>query len=332
MALPTKRLGTTDMEITRLGFGAWAIGGGDWSFGWGAQDDSESVAAIRHAVESGINWIDTASVYGLGHSEEVVAKALKDLPETDRPFVFTKCGMVWDVEQPFVPAKRIGRADSIRSDVEASLRRLQVERIDLMQVHWPAEDGTEIEEYWGELAKLKDEGKLRAIGLSNHAVPALERAEAVSHVDSLQPPFSMIKRDALAEILPWCAAHDTGVIVYSPMQSGLLTGAFDKARVEALDPKDWRSRNLEFTTNLDKNLALVDRLRAIGDRLGCSPGEVALAWVLAHDAVTGAIVGARRPDQVDGWIGAANITLDEATLAEIKDELTSTGAGAGPLA
>lgn len=330
--MDTTRLGTTDMEITRLGFGAWAIGGGEWAFGWGDQDDAESVAAIRHAVGAGINWIDTASVYGLGHSEVVVAKALKDIPEAERPYVFTKCGMVWDVEQPFLPAKRVGRADSIRADVEASLRRLDVERIDLMQVHWPAEDGTEIEEYWGQLAELKAEGKLRAIGLSNHAVPALERAEAVAHVDTLQPPFSMIRREVAAEILPWCAAHDTGVIVYSPMQSGLLTGAFDRARVEALDPKDWRSRNPEFTTHLDRNLALVERLRAIGSRLGVSPGEVALAWVLAHPAVTGAIVGARRPDQVDGWIGAGSLTLDEATLAEIADALTSTGAGAGPIA
>jgi len=331
MTLTTRRLGTTDMEITRLGFGAWAIGGGEWAFGWGDQDDSESVAAIRHAVDSGINWIDTASVYGLGHSEEVVAKALKDLPEGDRPYVFTKCGMVWDVEQPFLQAKRVGRADSIRKDVEDSLRRLQVERIDLMQVHWPAEDGSPIEEYWGELVKLRDEGKLRAIGLSNHDAAALERAEAIGHVDSLQPPFSMIRREALADILPWCATHDTGVIVYSPMQSGLLTGAFDRERVAGLDPKDWRSRNPEFTTNLDKNMALVERLRSVADRLGCSPGEVALAWVLTHDAVTGAIVGALRPDQVDGWIGGADVTLDEATLAELANALTATGAGAGPL-
>lgn len=325
------RLGTTDMEITRLGFGAWAIGGGGWAFGWGEQDDSESVSAIRHAVDSGINWIDTASVYGLGHSEVVVAKALKDIPESERPYVFTKCGMVWDLEQPMVPAKRIGRADSIRADVEASLRRLEVDRIDLMQIHWPAEDGTEIEEYWGELAALKAEGKLRAIGLSNHNVAALERAEAVAHVDTLQPPFSMIRREVLADILPWCEAHDTGVIVYSPMQSGLLTGAFDRARVEALDPTDWRSRNPEFTTNLDRNLALVETLRSVGARLGVSPGEVALAWVLSHSAVTAAIVGARRPDQVDGWIGAGSLTLDEATIAEIAAALTATGAGAGPL-
>lgn len=331
MSLNTRRLGTTDMEITRLGFGAWAIGGGDWSFGWGEQDDTESVAAIRHAVGAGINWIDTASVYGLGHSEEVVAKALKDIPEGERPFVFTKCGMVWDADQPYVPAQRIARADSIRADVDASLRRLQVERIDLMQVHWPAEDGTEIEEYWGALAELKDEGKLRAIGLSNHNVAALDRAEAVAHVDSLQPPFSLIKRDALADVLPWCAAHDTGVIVYSPMQSGLLTGAFDRARAEALDPKDWRSRNPEFTTNLDRNLALVEVLSSVASRLGCSTGEVALAWVLSHDAVTGAIVGARRPDQVDGWVGAANLTLDDATLAELADAVAATGAGSGPL-
>ena len=331
MTLPTRRLGTTDMHITTLGFGAWAIGGGDWSFGWGAQDDADSVAAIRHAVDVGINWIDTAAVYGLGHSEEVVAKALKDVPDADRPLVFTKCGLVWDPAQPFVPAKRIGRADSIRADVDASLRRLGVERIDLMQVHWPAEDGAEIEEYWGELAAAQQAGKVRAIGLSNHSVPALERAEAVAHVDSLQPPFSLIRRDAAADVLPWCDDNGTGVIVYSPMQSGLLTGAFDRARVESLDPKDWRSRHPEFTTNLDRNLALVDALKVVGGRLGVTPGEVALAWVLAHPAVTGAIVGARRPDQVDGWVGAAGLTLDDATLAELADAVAASGAGTGPV-
>jgi len=331
MTIATRQLGTTDLHITRLGFGAWAIGGGEWSFGWGTQDDSDSVAAIRHAVASGINWIDTAAVYGLGHSEEVVARALRDIPEGERPYVFTKCGLVWDPAQPFATAKRVGRADSIRSEVDASLRRLGVERIDLLQIHWPAEDGAEVEEYWGELAAAKAAGKVRAIGLSNHGVPALARAEAVAHVDSLQPPFSLIRRDALSDVLPWCAAHGTGAIVYSPMQSGLLTGAFDRARVEGLDPLDWRSRNAEFTTNLDRNLALVERLRAVADRLGSTPGEVALAWVLSHDAVTGAIVGARRPEQVDGWIGGADLRLDEATLQELADAVTGTGAGTGPL-
>jgi len=331
MTIATRQLGTTDLHITRLGFGAWAIGGGEWSFGWGTQDDSDSVAAIRHAVASGINWIDTAAVYGLGHSEEVVARALRDIPEGERPYVFTKCGLVWDPAQPFATAKRVGRADSIRSEVDASLRRLGVERIDLLQIHWPAEDGAEVEEYWGDLAAAKAAGKVRAIGLSNHGVPALARAEAVAHVDSLQPPFSLIRRDALSDVLPWCAAHGTGAIVYSPMQSGLLTGAFDRARVEGLDPLDWRSRNPEFTTHLDRNLALVERLRAVADRLGSTPGEVALAWVLSHDAVTGAIVGARRPEQVDGWIGGADLRLDEATLQELADAVTGTGAGTGPL-
>ena len=199
-----------------------------------------------------------------------------------------------------------------------------------MQVHWPAEDGSPIEEYWGELVKLRDEGKLRAIGLSNHHAAALERAEAIGHVDSLQPPFSMIRREALADILPWCAAHDTGVIVYSPMQSGLLTGAFDRARVDALPADDWRRRGPEFTTNLDANLALVDALRAVADRLGTTPGVVAIAWTLAFDAVTGAIVGARRPDQVDGWIAAGGVRLDDATLDELDAALRSTGAGTGP--
>lgn len=330
MSLPTRRLGTTDMEITRVGFGAWAVGGADWAFGWGPQDDRESVDAILHAVEKGVNWVDTAAAYGLGHSESVVGQAVAAIPKADRPYVFTKCGLVHRGDDRMAGPVRSGEAASIRAEVDASLRRLGVDRIDLMQVHWPADDA-EVEEYWGVLVELKQAGKLRAIGLSNHDVAQLERAAALGHVDTLQPPYSLIRREAGAELLPWCASHDVGVIVYSPMQAGLLTGAFSRERVEALDDRDWRKRNAEFTTNLDRNLALVDRLRTIGQRLGVEPGVVALGWVLANPAVTGAIVGARRPSQVDGWLPAATLELDDATLTEIADAVRETGAGAGPL-
>lgn len=326
--METRRLGTTDMSITKVGVGAWAIGGGGWAAGWGRQDDDESVAAIRHAIALGVNWIDTAPAYGLGHSEEVVARALRDLPADERPYVFTKCGLIR--VDPFDPPNRTGDPGTIRREVDESLRRLRVERLDLLQVHWPAEDGVPIEEYWGTLAELKQAGKARAIGLSNHTVEQLERAEAVAHVDTLQPPFSMINRAAAADLLPWCSAHSTGVIVYSPMQSGLLTGRFDAERVRNLDPEDWRTRNPEFTTHLEANLALVERLRAVADRLGTTLPAVAIGWVLSSDAVTGAIVGARNPGQVDGWLPGATIQLDEATLDELAEAIAQTGAGRGP--
>ena len=326
--METRRLGTTDLSITKVGVGAWASGGGGGAAGWGHQDDDDSVAAIRHAVDLGVNWIDTAPAYGLGHSEEVVARALRDLPADERPYVFTKCGLIR--RDPFDPPNRTGDPATIRREVDDSLRRLEVERLDLLQVHWPAEDGVPIEEYWGALAEVKREGKARAIGLSNHSVEQLERAEAVAHVDTLQPPFSMINRAAAADLLPWCAAHDTGVIVYSPMQSGLLTGRFDAERVKALDPEDWRTRNPEFTTELEANLALVERIRVVADRLGTTIPAVAIGWVLASPAVTGAIVGARHPGQVDGWIPGASTLLDEATLTELAAAIEQTGAGRGP--
>jgi aryl-alcohol dehydrogenase-like predicted oxidoreductase len=329
--LAGRRLGTTDMTITRVGFGAWAIGGAGWTFGWGEQDDAESIAAIRHAVERGVNWIDTAAVYGLGHSEEVVAQALGDLPVNERPFVFTKCGLVWDERNRTAPPRRVGRPESIRRECEASLRRLRTERIDLYQMHWPPEDGTPIEDYWGTLLTLKEEGKIRAAGLSNHSVEQLERAEALGHVDSLQPPFSLIHRDAAAEIA-WCERHGTGVIVYSPMQSGLLTGSFTSERAAALPPDDWRSRSPDFTgEGLRRNLALADALRPIAERHGTSVAAVAVAWTLAWPGVTGAIVGARSPAQVDGWIGAANLVLTPEDLREIAAAMERTGAGSGPV-
>jgi aryl-alcohol dehydrogenase-like predicted oxidoreductase len=331
--LPTVALGRTDMRITRVGFGAWAIGGGGWAFAWGDQDDNDSIAAMRHAVEAGVNWIDTAAVYGLGHSEELVGRVLKDLPAADRPYVFTKCGLIWDEQNPTAVAKRVGRPDSLRGEIERSLTRLGVERIDLYQVHWPAEDGTPLEDYWSTLLDLKREGKARAVGLSNHKVDQLERAERLGHVDTLQPPFSPIRRDVAAAELPWCHEHGTGVIVYSPMQSGLLTGSFTEARAAALPPGDWRSRAPEFQPpKLQNNLALADALRPIAARHGVSVGAVAVAWTLAVRGVTGAIVGARSPEQVDGWIAAADLTLAAGDLAEIRSAIERTGAGTGPVA
>lgn len=328
--LPTRPLGTTDMQITRVGFGAWAIGGAGWAFAWGRQDDAESVAAIRHAVERGINWIDTAAVYGLGHSEEVVARALRDLPPDDRPYVFTKCGMVWDERNRAAPPRRAGAPESIRRELEGSLRRLQVERIDLYQMHWPAED-TPLETYWQTLLALKNEGKVRALGLCNHNIKQLAAAEHLGHVDTLQPPFSLIHRDVAAAELPWCNQHGTGVIVYSPMQSGLLTGAFSAERAAALSADDWRSRSPDFTgEGLRRNLALADALKPIAERHGTTVAAVAVAWTLAWPGVTGAIVGARRPSQVDGWLGAATLDLADADLDEIAAAIQRTGAGSGP--
>lgn len=327
----TVPLGRTDMAITRVGFGAWAIGGGDWSFAWGHQDDDESIAAIRYAVDAGVNWIDTASVYGLGHSEEVVARAVKAIPEPDRPYVFTKGGMIWDPDNRRRPAARVAAPASLRHQVEESLRRLQVERIDLYQLHWPAEDGTTLEAYWQTFLDLKAEGKVRAVGLSNHSAKQLDAAEAVGHVDTLQPPFSAIHRDAAAEELPWCQEHGTGVIVYSPMQAGLLTGAFSPERVQSLPEDDWRRRNPDFQGEaLTANLALAAALRPIAARHGIAPAAVAVAWTLAWPGVTAAIVGARRAEQIDGWLPAAGLTLDDNDLTAIADAIAVNGAGTGP--
>lgn len=330
MSLPTRTLGKTGMDITRVGFGAWAAGGGGWAFSWGPQDDNDSVAAIRRAVEAGVNWVDTAAAYGLGHSEEVVARALRAVPEADRPFIFTKCGLRWDDARPAEPARRVGSPASLRLELEASLKRLEVERIDLYQVHWPAEDGTALEDYWGELVAMRDEGKIRAAGLSNHSAAQLRQAELIGHVDSLQPPFSAVRRTA-AEEIAWCAAHDTGVIVYSPMQAGLLTGTFTQERAASLDPEDWRARNPEFQQpRLGNNLALAAALQAVANRLGTTVPAVAIAWVLAWHGVTGAIVGARSAAQVDGWLPGATLELQDQDLDEIARAIKSSEAGEGP--
>jgi aryl-alcohol dehydrogenase-like predicted oxidoreductase len=330
--LPTTRLGWTGMFLTRVGFGAWAIGGGDWAYAWGHQDDAASVAAIRHAVESGINWIDTAAVYGLGHSEEVVAAALAGLPEADRPYVFTKGGQVWDPADRSSKPRRVGAPASIRTEVEASLRRLRVEQIDLYQMHWPAEDGTPVQEYWQVFTDLKREGKIRAAGLSNHGILQLEAAEEIGTVDAIQPRFNLIHRDAADDVLLWAREHEAGVIVYSPMASGLLTGAFTAARAADLEPGDWRAGHPDFTEPaLSANLALADALRPVAERHGVTPAAVAVAWTLAFPGVTGAIVGARSPGQVDGWLLAATLELKEDDLSDIAAAIRATGAGTGPV-
>ncbi len=330
-ATERRPLGVTGMTLSRVGFGAWAAGGTGWAFSWGAQDDDESVAAIRRALEAGVNWVDTAAVYGLGHSEDVVARALADYAVDDRPYVFTKGGLAWDERNPAAMPIRVGRPESLRLELEASLRRLKVERIDLYQMHWPPEDGTPLEDYWETLLQLKAEGKARAVGLSNHDATQLARAEQLGHVDSLQPPFSAIRRDVARDELPWCEAHNTGVIVYSPMQAGLLSGAFSLARAANLPADDWRSRAPEFgPEEIHRNLRLADALRPIAERHETTVAAIAVAWTLSWPGITGAIVGARRPAQVDGWIGAATLTLGEDDLDEIGSAIEESGAGAGP--
>lgn len=331
MALAKRPLGTSGLEITTVGFGAWATGGGGWAFGWGPQDDAASIAAIHHAVRLGINWIDTAAVYGLGHSEEVVGKAVRALPAGERPLVFTKCGLQWDERNPMVQAKRSLRPDLVARECEASLRRLGLERIDLFQFHWPDESGVALEDSWAAMAKLAEQGKIRAAGVSNFDVARLEKCQAIRRVDSLQPPFSPIRRQTAEAEVPWCAAHGAGVIVYSPMQSGLLTDTFTEERMASLPADDWRRKSPQFQPpNLAKNLALRDALRPLAARRGVSVGALAVAWTLAWPGVSGAIVGARSPEQVDGWIGASGLELEAGELDEVAAAIEKTGAGGGP--
>src|SRR5256885_7477042 len=291
MELLKRPLGTSGLQITQVGFGAWAIGGGGWAYGWGSQDDADSIAAIKHAVASGINWVDTAAIYGLGHSEEVVGRALREIPAAERPYVFTKGGMIPDRSRPFTEPQRNLRPESIRNEVETSLRRLGVERIDLYQFHWPDGIGTPIEESWGEMSRLIDEGKVRAGGVSNFNVGLLRRAERGRHVDSLQPAFSFLHRRSSPDALPWSAAHGTGVIVYSPMQSGILTDGFSRERVERMAADDWRPRNAEFQEPaLNRNLALRDALRPVALRHGGSIAAVAGARTPSWPGGRGAVV------------------------------------------
>lgn len=319
------------MHITRVGLGAWAMGGGAWAYSLGTQDDRDSNATIRHAVAAGVNWIDTAAVYGLGHSEEVIARALRDIPEPERPYVFTKAGLVWNELDRSAQPRKILHPASIRREVEASLRRLAVDCIDLYQAHWPPEDDTPIEDYWQTMLDLKAEGKVLAVGLSNHDVAQLEAAEALGHVDSLQPVFNAIHRNAAADVVGWCAAHGTGVIVYSPMASGLLSGPFTAERATSPDADDrWRATHPDFAGDaLRRNLAVADVLRPVAERHGISVAAVAVAWTLAFP-ITGAIVGARFPAQLDGWITAATTSLTDDDLDEIAAGIRHHGAGTGP--
>jgi aryl-alcohol dehydrogenase-like predicted oxidoreductase len=308
-----RRLGNSDLEITAIGIGAWAMGGGGWAFAWGPQDDRASVEAIHAALDRGVNWIDTAAVYGLGHSEEVVAEALKG--RSNRPYVFTKCERIWGADRQI---RKSLKADSIRRECEASLRRLQADVIDLYQIHWPEPD-EDIEEGWSELAKLQREGKVRWIGVSNFNVAQMERAHAIAPITSLQPPYSMVSPEIESTILPYTAANNIGVIVYSPMKSGLLTGSMTRARVESMPEDDFRRRAVAFQEpNLSRNLELAALCKRIGDRHGRTAGEVAIAWTLRRPEVTGAIVGMRSARQVEGVIGALDFRLSKAEIDEIE--------------
>jgi aryl-alcohol dehydrogenase-like predicted oxidoreductase len=330
--LPVRPLGASGMRITTVGLGAWAIGGGGWAYGWGPQDDEASLATMRRAVELGINWIDTAAIYGLGHSEEVVGRFLRELPPGERPLVFTKCGLAWDESDRTAEPRRTLEPASISAECEASLRRLGVERIDLYQFHWPDDTDTAVEDSWAELLRLVDAGKVRAPGVCNFDLGLLGRCETLRHVDSLQPGFSMIRRNVAAREIPWCARHETGVICYSPMQSGLLTEGFDAKRIAALAPDDWRRRSADFRPPaLERNLALRDALRPIAQRYQTTVAAVAVGWTLAWPGVSGAIVGARAPEQVDGWLRAASLELTVGDLDEIAAAISASGAGSGPV-
>lgn len=322
-----RQLGTSNLHITPIGVGAWAMGGGDWEFSWGPQDDNDSIEAIHEALDHGVNWIDTAAVYGLGRSEEVVARALEN--RHNRPYVFTKCSLVWNRD------KNIGhslKADSIRRECEASLRRLKVDAIDLYQIHWPDPD-PDVEEGWTTLARLKDEGKVRNIGVSNFSVAQMRRVQKIAPVTSLQPPYSILNRAVEPEILPYAAKNHIGVIVYSPMASGLLTGAFTRERIAALPADDWRPRSANFQEPLlSRNLAIAVLLGEIGKRHGRTAGEAAIAWTLHNPAVTAAIVGVRRRKQVGGVIGALEFSLSDAEFAEIQTALSQKSAPAASAA
>ena len=314
--LALRILGNSDLQLTPIGFGAWAIGGGNWEFAWGPQDDKASVAAIHRALDLGVNWIDTAAIYGLGHSEEIVARALKTT--SHKPYVFTKCSMRWNPDRSI---HRSLKAESLREEVESSLRRLGVETIDLYQIHWPNPE-EEIEEGWETLAKFKEQGKVRWIGVSNFSVDQMKRALKIAPITSLQPPYSMLRRAIEPEVLPFAQAHGIGVINYSPMVSGLLTGKMTAERVAALPEDDWRKRGVEFNEpRLSINMKLVELLREIGAGHGVGPGVVAVAWTLHQPAITAAIVGGRSAEQVDGLAAALTFRLSEPEYAQINEYL-----------
>jgi aryl-alcohol dehydrogenase-like predicted oxidoreductase len=314
--MQTRKLGNSNLQITRIGFGAWAAGGAGWEFSWGPQDDADSIAAIHRALENGVNWIDTAAVYGLGHSEEVVARALKDWRGA-KPYIFTKCVLTWDAAGKVIPNHS---AASVREECENSLSRLQVGVIDLYQMHWPPRDnGPQLEEAWQTMAALQKEGKVRWIGVSNFDAAQMRRAQAIAPVTSNQPPYSMIRRAIETENLPFCLQQGIGTVSYAPMASGLLTGSMTRERAASLPAEDFRSRNPEFREpKLSKNIELVERLTKVGARHGRGPGEVAIAWVLKNPAVTGAIVGSRSAKQIEGIIGAADLKLSPEEISEVE--------------
>lgn len=311
--METRQLGNSDLHISRIGIGAWALGGSGWEGSMGPHNEADSIPAIHAALDHGLNWIDTAALYGLGHSEEIVARALQ--ARKARPYIFTKCERVWD------RARKVGaclKAGSIRRECEESLRRLKVEVIDLYQIHWPEPD-EDIEEGWAELVRLKAAGKVRYIGVSNFSVAQMKRAQSIAPITSIQPPYSIVTSQVEDEILPYAARNGMGVIVYSPMSAGLLTGEMTRERVANFSSEDWRRNLPNFQEPLlSRNLRLVEQLREIGNRHGRTPGEVAIAWALHHPAVTGAIVGFRSPAQVHGIVGAANFQLTPAEMNEIK--------------
>jgi aryl-alcohol dehydrogenase-like predicted oxidoreductase len=319
---PLRTLGSSGLQLTPIGFGAWAIGGGNWEFAWGPQDDAESIAAIHRALDLGINWIDTAAIYGLGHSEEVVGRALKS-HSGPKPLVFTKCSMRWHPDRSIYRSLKAG---SLAEELEGSLRRLGVETIDLYQIHWPDPE-EELEEGWETLARFREQGKIRWIGVSNFSVGQMERVLKIAPITSLQPPYSMLRRTIEEEILPFAQANGIGVINYSPMVSGLLTGAMTAERVAALPRDDWRRRGVEFTEpRLSRNLRLVELLREIGSGHGVSPGVVAVAWTLHHPAITAAIVGGRSGPQVEGLAPALDFRLSGEEYTRINAFLASNPA------
>jgi aryl-alcohol dehydrogenase-like predicted oxidoreductase len=327
-----RQLGSRGPLLSPVGIGAWAMGGSGWSFGWGPQSDAESIAALRRAFDSGSNWVDTAPIYGLGHSEEVVGKAVRSVTQDPSPLIFTKCGVRWDPSQPMkAPLDGVLEPASIRRECEESLRRLGVDHIDLYQFHWPDITGVPVEDSWAEMVRLKEEGKVRWLGVCNFHPDLLEKIEAVHHVDSLQNPFSLIRRSAATEDLAWCRANDTGFLCYSPLQTGILTESFSAASVAALAEDDWRRRGEEFRSpRLERNLSLRDALKTIAVRRGTTVAAIAIAWLLAWPGVTAAIVGARRPGQVDEWVSASSVRLSPDDLDAIRLAINDTSAGIGP--
>jgi aryl-alcohol dehydrogenase-like predicted oxidoreductase len=322
--MQTRKLGNSDMNITTVGFGSWAAGGSGWDFAWGTQEDADSIAAIHRALDLGVNWIDTAAVYGIGHSEEVVAQALQEWRGT-RPYIFTKCAMRWDAQGKVT---KVHKRDSILKECEDSLRRLKVDVIDLYQVHWPPEDnGSEVEESWQAMADLQRQGKVRWTGVSNYNVEQMKRIAKIAPVTSDQPPYSMLRRKIESDVIPHCKENGIGVIVYSPMLSGMLTGGMTKERAENLPADDWRKGKPEFREpRLSKNIALVEQLRAIGKRYDRTPGEVAIAWVLLNPAVTGAIVGSRNAKQAQQMMCAGEFQLKPEEVTEIETAVATAQA------